>query len=186
MLTILDSPSPSKPAGLGLRRQFRLDRVGPPWYEMRVGRSLRDTSSHDMNRPILGWRKVGRPQRSARRDGRGRLAAIFVVLAIGFLLLVPDPHDHGDAGSLGGLLRLLLPGPATSADPHQTAGNARPEANGSCPIHFWQQVAATGLLLALPLRFFLSALFRIAASVTRPYVTDLGSFHSRAPPVFSS
>jgi hypothetical protein len=118
--------------------------------------------------------------------GRGdRWAAALVVLAIGFLLLVPDPHDHGDADSLGGLLRLLLPDSSQTADPHQSQDKPQPEANGSCPIHFWHQVAATGLLFALLLQFFLGSLFRIPSFVTVPYVTDLGSFHSRAPPVFS-
>jgi len=108
-----------------------------------------------------------------------------VVVAIGFLLLVPDPHDHGDAASLGGLLRLLLPDSSQTTDPYQSQDEPQPEANGSCPIHFWQQIAATGLLFALLLRFFLGSLFRIPPFVTVPYVTDLGSFHSRAPPVFS-
>lgn len=118
--------------------------------------------------------------------GRGdRWAAALVVLAIGFLLLAPDPHDHGDAGSLGGLLRLFLPSASQTTDPHQSQDESQPEANGSCPIHFWQQVAATGLLFALLLQFFLGSLFRIPPFVTVPYVTDLGSFHSRAPPVIS-
>lgn len=133
---------------------------------------------------IAGWRKVGGSKPHERQRSRGRLAAAFVVLAIGFLLVVPDPHDHGDAGSLGGLLRLLLPSSAPTSDTHQAGDESRPEANGFCPIHFWQQVAATALLFALPLQFFLSSLFHISAFTTLPYVTDLGSFHSRAPPVF--
>jgi len=131
----------------------------------------------------------GNPMRGCERAqawGRGdRWAAALVVLAIGFLLLVPDPHDHGDVGSLGGLLRPLLPSSSRATDPHQSQDEPQPEANGSCPIHFWHQVAATGLLFALLLRFFLGSLFRIPSFVTVPYVTDLGSFHSRAPPVFS-
>jgi hypothetical protein len=107
-----------------------------------------------------------------------------VVLAIGFLLLAPDPHDHGDAGSLGGLLRLLLPSSSQTAVPHQSGDEPQPEANGSCPIHFWHQVAATGLLIIFLLRFSLRSLFRIPSFVTIPHVTDLGSFQSRAPPVF--
>ena len=126
----------------------------------------------------------GQRQHDRQRTG-GRLAAAFVVLAIGFLLLVPDPHDHGDAGSLGGLLRVLLPSSGQTADPRQSGDEPQPEANGSCPIHFWQQVAATGLLFALLLRFFLSSIFRIPLFVTVPYVIDLRSFHSRGPPVFS-
>jgi len=124
-------------------------------------------------------------ERVQGRLGGSRVTAALVVVAIGFLLLVPDPHDHGDAGSLGGLLRLFLPSSSQTTGPHQSQDEPQPEANGSCPIHFWQQVAATGLLFALPLRFFLSSLFRIPPFVTVPYVTDLGSFHSRAPPVFS-
>lgn len=123
-------------------------------------------------------------ERIQGRWGSSRVAAALVVLAIGFLLLIPDPHDHGDAGSLGGLLRLLLPSSSQTTDPHQSQDVPQPEANGSCPIHFWQQVVATGLLFALLLRFFLSSFFRIPSFVTVPYVTDLGSFHSRAPPVF--
>ena len=126
----------------------------------------------------------GRRQ-SDRGRRSGRLTAALVVLAFGFLLLAPDPHDHGDAGSLGGLLRLLLPGSSQTADPHQSGDEPQPEANGSCPIHFWHQVAATGLFFALLLQFFLGSPFRIPPFVTVPYVTDLGSFHSRAPPVFS-
>ncbi|HWQ68526.1 MAG TPA: hypothetical protein VN494_01000 [Patescibacteria group bacterium] len=117
--------------------------------------------------------------------GRGdRWAAALVVLAIGFLLLAPDPHDHGDAASLGGLLRLFLPSSSQTTDPHQSQDEPQPEANGSCPIHFWQQVAATGLLFALLLQFFLGSLFHIPAFVTAPSITVSGSFHSRAPPVF--
>ncbi|MDE2180494.1 MAG: hypothetical protein KGJ40_06570 [candidate division NC10 bacterium] len=107
-----------------------------------------------------------------------------MVLAIGFLLLAPDPHDHGDASSLGGLLRLLLPNSSQTTDPYQPQDESQPETNGSCPIHFWHQVAATGLLVVFLLRFSLSLLFRIPLFVAVPYVTDLGSVHSRAPPVF--
>ncbi|MDD5558406.1 hypothetical protein [Candidatus Methylomirabilis sp.] len=118
--------------------------------------------------------------------GRGdRWAAALVVLAISFLLLAPDPHDHGDAASLGGLLRLFLPSASQTTDSHQSQDKSQPEANGSCPIHFWQQVATTGLLVVFLLRFFLGSLFRIPSFVTVPCITDLGSFHSRAPPVFS-
>ncbi|MDE2059617.1 MAG: hypothetical protein KGL31_06410 [candidate division NC10 bacterium] len=121
-----------------------------------------------------------------RQSDRGcrsrRLAAALVVLAIGFLLLAPDPHDHGDAGSLGGLLRPLLPSSSRTTDPHQSGDEPQPKANGSCPIHFWHQVAATGLLVVFLLRFSLSSLLRIPSFVITPYVTDLGSFHSRAPP----
>ena len=120
---------------------------------------------------------------SGRQRNREHLAAALVVLAIGFLLLVPDPHDHGDAASLGGLLRLFLPSSSQAAGPHQSGDEPQPEANGSCPIHFWHQVAATGIFFALLLRFFLGSLFRIPPFVTVPYVTDLGSFHSRAPPL---
>lgn len=126
---------------------------------------------------------LGCEQVQVRRKG-DRWAAALVVLAFGFLLLAPDPHDHGDAASLGGLLRLLLPSSSQSADPYPSQDVPQPEANESCPIHFWQQVAAIGLLFALLLRFFLSALFRISSFITVPYSTHLGSFHSRAPPVF--
>ena len=126
--------------------------------------------------------------RSSSQSGRERiserLAAALVVLAIGFLLLAPDPHDHGDAGSLGGLLRLFLPNSSRTADPHHSEDEAQPEANGSCAIHFWHQVAATGLLMIFLLRFSLSSLFRFPSFVTAPCTIDLQSFHSRAPPVF--
>lgn len=125
-----------------------------------------------------------RPQQSGRERIGERLAAACVVLAIGFLLLAPDPHDHGDAASLGGLLRLLLPSSSQTTDPHQSQDEPQPEVNGSCPIHFWQQVAATGLLVVFLLRFFFGSLFRIPLFLAVPYVTDLGSFHSRSPPVF--
>jgi hypothetical protein len=126
---------------------------------------------------------------TARREMRDkcsttrRVAAAVVLLAIGFLLLVPDPHDHGDAGSLGGLFRLLLPGSTANADPQQTQSTPRPGQQGICPVHFWQQVAATGLLLACLLRFFLSSEFRVLPSIASPSNIYLGSFHSRAPPI---
>ncbi|HWR21428.1 MAG TPA: hypothetical protein VN444_06160 [Verrucomicrobiae bacterium] len=113
------------------------------------------------------------------------MAAVCVLFAIGFLLLAPDPHDHGDAGSLGGLLRLFLPNSSQTADPHQSEDEPQSETNGSCPIHFWHQVAATGLLFALLLQFSLLSHLHIPSFVAVPYVTELGSFHSRAPPVFS-
>jgi hypothetical protein len=101
------------------------------------------------------------------------------------MLLAPDPHDHGDAGSIGGLLRLLLPDSSQTAVPHHSEDESQREASGSCPIHFWHQVAATGLLFALLLRFFLSSLFSTFSFVTVHSITHLESFHSRAPPVFS-
>lgn len=110
--------------------------------------------------------------------------AALVVLAIGFLLLAPDPHDHGDAGSLGGLLRPLLPASSQTHAAHQSEDEPQPETNDSCPIHFWHQVAATGLLFAIVLQLFLVSLPHNPLFVTLPYVTDLGSFHSRAPPAF--
>lgn len=128
-----------------------------------------------------------RDRGSIRRRG----AAALVLLAIGFLLLIPDPHDHGDAGSLGGLFRVLLPvstqlttgGPDPTADPQQTGGRARPGPQGFCPVHFWQQVAATGLLLAFLLRLFPNSEFRVLPSIASPSNIYLGSFHSRAPPI---
>ena len=123
-------------------------------------------------------------QQSDRGSRSRRLAAALVVLAIGFLLLAPDPHDHGDAGSLGGLLRLFLPHSSRAADPHHSEDESQPEANGSCAIHFWHQVAATGVLIIFLLRFSLSSLFRLSSFVTAPCAIDLQSFHSRAPPVF--
>ena len=122
---------------------------------------------------------------SGRQRKREHLVAALVVLAIGFLLLVPDPHDHGDADSLGGLLRLLLPDSSQTADPHQSQDKPQPEANGSCPIHFWHQVAATGILFALLLRFFLISFCCAFPFVIVSCVVVPGSFHSRAPPVFS-
>src|SRR3972149_9862904 len=123
-----------------------------------------------------------------RGSTRRRVAAALVLLAIGFLLLVPDPHDHGDAGSLGGLFRLLLPGSTrlttggstANADPQQNGGTPRPGQQGICPVHFWQQVAATGLLLAFLIRVFFSVEFRVLQSVALPSNIYLGSFHSRA------
>ncbi|MBI2883320.1 MAG: hypothetical protein HYY11_05380 [Candidatus Methylomirabilis oxyfera] len=129
---------------------------------------------------------IGRQRRESRYGRHGRLTAALVVLAIGFLLLAPDPHDHGDVSSLGGLLRLFLPSSSQAADPHQSQDQSQPEANGSCAIHFWQQVAATGLFFALLLQFFLGSLFHIPLFLTVPSITVPGSFHSRAPPVFSS
>ena len=106
-----------------------------------------------------------------------------MLAAMGFLFLVPDPHDHGDASSLGGLFRLLLPNSTSTTDSQQTGTKSRPGPQGLCPVHFWQQVAATGLLLALLLRFFLSSEFRVL-QFTRPSgVTGLRSFHNRAPPI---
>lgn len=105
-----------------------------------------------------------------------------MVLAIGFMLLAPDPHDHGDAGSLGGLLRLLLPSSSHAADPHQSEDNPQSEAAGSCPVHFWHLVAATGLLVAFLLEFALASRFRILSFVTVLSATDPVSFQSRAPP----
>lgn len=128
---------------------------------------------------------MGGDWQSDRGRRSRRLAAALVVLAIGFLLLAPDPHDHGDAGSIGGLLRLFLPNSSRTADPHHSEDEAQPEANGSCAIHFWHQVAATGLLIIFLLRFSLSSLFRLPSFVTAPCAIDLQSFHSRAPPVFS-
>ncbi len=122
--------------------------------------------------------------RCERGRGRARLIAALIILAISFLLLAPDPHDHGDAASLGGLLRPLLPGSNQTHDTHQSADEPQAEANESCPIHFWQQVAATGLVVVLLLQLFLGSLFHVSSFVTVAYVTDLGSFHSRAPPVF--
>jgi hypothetical protein len=118
-----------------------------------------------------------------RGRGRARLIAALIILAIGFLLLAPDPHDHGDAASLGGLLRPLLPGSNQTHDAHQSEDEPQTEANESCPIHFWHQVAATGLLVALLLQFFLGSLCRISSFITVFHVTDLGSFQSRAPPL---
>lgn len=123
--------------------------------------------------------------------GGQRGAAAFALLAIAFLLLVPDPHDHGDAGSLGGLFRPLLPGStwlttggsSPMTDAQQTGTKPRPGPQESCPIHFWQQVASTILLLALLLRFFLDSEFRVLPFVALPSATSLGSFHSRAPPI---
>lgn len=115
--------------------------------------------------------------------GRQRGAAAFALLAIAFLLLVPDPHDHGDAGSLGGLFRPLLPGSSPMTGAQQTGAKPRPGPQESCPIHFWQQVASTVLLLALLLRFFLDSEFRVLPFVALPSATSLGSFHSRAPPI---
>ncbi|HLC05256.1 MAG TPA: hypothetical protein VJK02_19660 [Anaerolineales bacterium] len=123
------------------------------------------------------------PEMRDRGSTRRRVAAALVLLAIGFLLLVPDPHDHGDAGSLGGFFRLLLPGSTANADPQQTQSAPRPGQQGICPVHIWQQIAGTGLLLAFLLRFFLSSEFRALPSIASPGNPYPGSFHSRAPPI---
>lgn len=115
-----------------------------------------------------------------------RWAATLVILAIGFLLLAPDPHDHGDAGSIGGLLRLLLPDSHHVEDPHQPRDESQSAANGSCPIHFWHQVAATGLLVVLLLRFALSSILHVPKFVNACTIIDFDPSHSRAPPVFLS
>ena len=123
------------------------------------------------------------PKSRKRDTWKQHGAATFVLLAMSFLLLVPDPHDHGDAGSLGGLFRLLLPGPTPITGAQQTGAKPRPGPQGICPIHFWQQVASTGLLLALLLRFFLKSEFRGLSFLPLYGVTDVGSFHNRAPPI---
>lgn len=115
--------------------------------------------------------------------GRQRGAAAFALFAIAFLLLVPDPHDHGDAGSLGGLFRPLLPGSSPMTGAQQTGAKPRPGPQESCPIHFWQQVASTILLLALLLRFFFQSELRALSFVTLRGLTNLDSFHNRAPPI---
>src|SRR3990172_13322849 len=86
---------------------------------------------------VLGCRQM-----NSHRIGSGRIrirgsAAAFVLLVITFLLLVPDPHDHGDAGSLGGLFRLLLPGSAASADPQQTPSAPPARQKGNSPPQFF-------------------------------------------------
>jgi hypothetical protein len=114
---------------------------------------------------------------------RRRVAAALVLLAIGFLLLVPDPHDHGDAGSLGGLFRLLLPGSTAHGDPQKAQGTPRAGQQGICPVHFWQQVAGTGLLLAFLLGVLLRSELRVLFTVALPSTTPLVSFQIRAPPL---
>ena len=130
---------------------------------------------------------TAKPEMRDRGSTKRRVAAALVLLAIGFLLLVPDPHDHGDVGSLGGLFRLLLPveltGSTANADPQQTQSTPRPGQQGICPVHFWHQVSATGLLLAFLLRLFLNSEFRVLPSIASPSNIYLGSFHSRAPPI---
>ena len=132
---------------------------------------------------VLGCRQM-----NSHRIGSGRIrirgsAAAFVLLVITFLLLVPDPHDHGDAGSLGGLFRLLLPGSTPIPGAPEAGGKPRPGPQDLCPIHFWQQVASTGLFLALLLRFFLNAEARPFPLILLPSATSLQSFHNRAPPI---
>lgn len=125
------------------------------------------------------------PDNRRRVSERRRGVAVSVLLAIAFLLLVPDPHDHGDANSLGGLFRFLFPGSVPISGPQQAGTTPRPEPRGFCPIHFWQQVAATALLLALLPLFFLSSESRAALYLLAPSTTDSRSFHNRAPPILS-
>lgn len=133
--------------------------------------------------PIL-WRRQMDP-RSSRDGGTGRQrgAAAFALLAIAFLLLVPDPHDHGDASSLGGLFQPLLPSSIPITGAQQTGAKPRPGPQQICPIHLWHQVAASILLLALLLRFFLNAEVRPFPFILLPSSTGLRSFHNRAPPI---
>jgi len=138
-------------------------------------------------------RMASQTQGQDARRVRRRVAAALVLLAIGFLFLVPDPHDHGDAGSLGGLFRPLIRDPigptirglSPGADPGQARGLPQPSAREFCPVHFWHQVAATGLLVALLLRFFLTAEFRPVSFATLHSVAVLHSFQTRAPPALS-
>jgi hypothetical protein len=118
-----------------------------------------------------------------RGSGRQRGAAAFALLAIAFLLLVPDPHDHGDAGSLGGLFQPLLPSSIPITGAQQTGAKPRPGRQQICPIHLWQQVASTVLPLALLLRFFPQFELRALSFVTLRGLTNLDSFHNRAPPI---
>jgi len=137
----------------------------------------------------LASKRQGKDSRRVRR----RVAAALVLLAIGFLFLVPDPHDHGDAGSLGGLFRPLIRdpiavgvrGPSPPPDPDQSRGLPQPNAREFCPVHFWHQVAATGLLVAILFRFFLAAEFRPVCFAALHSVAALHSFQTRAPPAFS-
>ena len=133
--------------------------------------------------PILWWRQLDSHRSREGGIGRQRGASVFLLLAFTFLLLAPDPHDHGDAGSLGGLFRLLHPGSAPLSGAQQTGAKSRPGSQQLCPIHFWQQVVATALLLALLLRFFLNAEFRAFSFILLPSATGLRSFHNRAPPI---
>lgn len=123
------------------------------------------------------------PDNRRRVSERRRGVAVSVLLAIAFLLLVPDPHDHGDANSLGGFFRFLFPGSVPITGPQQAGTKPRPEPLGFCPIHFWQQVAATALLLAFLLLFFLSSESRASLYLLAPNTTSSRSFHNRAPPI---
>ncbi len=144
------------------------------------------TRTKELNQP-------GAANSDERRLFRRRVAAAALLLAIGFLFLVPDPHDHGDAGSLGGLFRPLIRdpigptirGPSPGADPGQARGLPQPSAREFCPVHFWHQVAATGLLVASLLRFFLTAEFRPVSLTALHSVAVLHSFQTRAPPALS-
>ncbi len=128
-----------------------------------------------------------------RRIVRRRVAAVVLLLAIGFLFLVPDPHDHGDVSSLGGLFRPLIRdtiglgvrGPSLPPDPDQARGLPQPNAREFCPVHFWHQVAATGLLVAILFGFFLTAECRPVSFAALHSVTALHSFQTRAPPALS-
>jgi hypothetical protein len=121
-----------------------------------------------------------------RRGYEGRRAAAAVILlAMAFLLLVPDPHDHGDAGSLGGVFRSLMPG-ATPA-PAASQASAVPQRPGRslCPVHLWHQIAGTGLVLVLLVSVALTA-GRYAPHVgTVPSVLQDPSTHTRGPPIFA-
>jgi hypothetical protein len=121
------------------------------------------------------------------------VAAAFLLLVIGFLFLVPDPHDHGDIGSLGGLFRPLIREPigvgvrgsSLPPDADQAKGLPQPSAGEFCPVHFWHQVAATGLLVAILHGFYLAAEFRPVSFALLHWVTAHHTFQTRAPPALS-
>lgn len=115
-----------------------------------------------------------------------RRAALSMALLIGTLLMAPDPHDHGDAFSLGGLLRPLLPVSAEHPAPHPDKPGdetSQAETDSTCPIHAWNQLVATGLILAICIAILLISEWRFAPAFPSSRPILLGTVRSRAPPI---
>jgi len=116
-----------------------------------------------------------------------RVIGSAIAVVIGILLLAPDPHDHGDALSIGGLLRPLLPASAAHRPPaHPDKASDEPsraETDRTCPIHVWNQLVATGLVLAICLTILLESERRFVRAVPPSRYILFVAVHSRAPPL---